>query len=330
MSTELGESHGPVGYSHHSYAYRDTGGSRVHQSIRSPYGRAYGPGDVVGVLLDFATPAAELAAAEGRDGGASAGPADGVRQARAAAAAAAGAEKEAIEAILHCSEPPQQAPGGSASAGASSSSSSSSSSASSASSSDAPPPPGAAAKHTVTRRWWGSSLRFFVNGEDQGIAFVHLTRDARLLPAASMYCGGSVRLNPGPVFAFPPSAARFPSASASGSGGAAEGGGAPGEAAGGGAGAAEPAPPQPPCCSPWRPFCETEEAPQLGVGGLHLAPLSPGGGDAAGASSTLLGTGLLRVGAYNFANTEFAFEGGVGGGGGGGGGGGAGRSRKRR
>ena len=43
-STELGESHGPVGYSQHSYGYRDEGGVRVHQSIRYKYGAPYGAG----------------------------------------------------------------------------------------------------------------------------------------------------------------------------------------------------------------------------------------------------------------------------------------------
>jgi hypothetical protein len=337
VSTELGESHGPVGYTHHSYGYRDVGGSRVHQSIRSAYGRPYGAGDVIGCLVDFATPQHELAAAEARDGGASAGPADGARQARAAAAAAAGADKDAIEALLHCTEPPQAVDGsaearagagagggagagaGSAGEGAGSSSSSSSSSSSAADLGAMP----AVAKHTVSRRWWGSSVRFFVNGEDQGVAFVHLTREARLLPAASMFSGGSVRLNPGPVFAHPPCAARFPAAAAapSSSGAGAEG---EGSGAASGAAAASAAAPTLPCCSPWRPFSETEEAPPLGAPGLSLSALAAPPG---AASSALLGSGLLRGTSYNFANTEFAFEGG---GAAKGGKEGGGRSKKRR
>jgi hypothetical protein len=136
-----------------------------------------------------------------------------------------------------------------------------------------------------------------VNGQDQGIAFIYLTREKRLLPAASMYGGGSVRLNPGPVFAFPPDPQKFPPADAP-------------------AAADAPAPAAPPsaelaafaCCSPWRPFSDTEE-PAEGVSGLPISSLSA---SQEVASSTLLGTGLLRVGttggtAYNFANTPFAY-----------------------
>ena len=287
-----------MGYTHHSYAYRDVSGSRVHQSIRSPYGRGYGAGDVIGVLLDFHTPAAVLASAEAVDGGASAGPADGARQAAAAAAAAAGASKEAIEALLHCADPPQE---------------------STAPTTTSAPP----SKHTVARRWWGSSLRFFLNGEDQGIAFVHLTRESRLLPAASMYSGGSVRINPGPVFAHPPSAALFPQGQAQEGEGGVEAGGE-GAAAAASSASEAPAPPLSPLCSPWRPFSDTEASlPAAATGLPSQAPA-----DGLAASSTLLGTGLLRggpTGAYNFANTEFAFAAG-----GGGKKEGGGRSRKRK
>lgn len=32
-------------------------------------------------------------------------------------------------------------------------------------------------KKTVNRRFWRSTCRFFVNGVDQGVAFVHLTKE---------------------------------------------------------------------------------------------------------------------------------------------------------
>lgn len=310
-STELGESHGPVGYSHHSYGYRDVGGARVHQSIRSTYGRAYGAGDVVGVLVDFNTPAQELTVGEGRDGGASGGPADGVRQGLAEEATKGGAGKEEIEGILHSTVTPT------------------------------PPPPHTPelpnGKHTVKRRWWGSSVRFFVNGEDQGIAFVHLTKEARIHPAASMFGGGAVRLNPGPVFSFPPSPSLFPCASpsvgvgvgvgaaasvppaaaavpAAATSAAAVVGGVEGDTSGGG-GCGVGVESALPKSSPWRPLCEADEGPSSSAtsGGLPLAPLSSASASAAVASSTLSGTGLLRVGtgggtAYNFKNTQFAYS----------------------
>lgn len=68
---------------------------------------------------------------------------------------------------------------------------------------DAPAQP-SNTQQTVNRRFWGSSVRFYVNGVDQGVAFIHLTGGERLFPAASPYAGGAVTFNPGPDFAFPP------------------------------------------------------------------------------------------------------------------------------
>lgn len=268
-ANDAAETSGPVGFDQHSYAYRDIGGTRVHQSIRSYYGKPYGAGDTIGCMISFDTDAEELAEAEKVDNGASAGPADGVRQARAKALAQAGATRDEIEATLMSPEPPQrpawaqqqeeakesaassssaaatgeegqaeaggeqegaaaaveeQGSGGAASAapgvfsavaegGAGAAAASSGGSASSGSTAPAPPKN---TKHTVHHRFWGSSIRFFVNGEDQGIAFIHLTAEKgkeRYYPAAAMYCGASVRLNPGPTFAFPPSTDKFPAGS---------------------------------------------------------------------------------------------------------------------
>lgn len=49
-----------------------------------------------------------------------------------------------------------------------------------------------------------SYIRFYVNGKDRGLAFVNLTSAEEYFAAASCYIGGSVRLNGGPNFAYPP------------------------------------------------------------------------------------------------------------------------------
>ncbi len=340
MSTELGEAHGPVGYDEHSYAYRDVSGCRVHQSIRSPYARPYGVGDVVGVLVDFETPPAELELAERTDGGASAGPADHERQARAAAASAAGASRAELEALLYNSSPPVRGPAAAEGAGGG---------ASAGGSGGAAPPGGANAKHSVQKRWWGSSVRFFVNGVDQGIAFVHLTRETRIHAAASVYGGGAVRLNAGPVFSFPPHAERFPPkdpivftstiaptalpvAAAAAAPAASLSSSSPKKPLAAAAAASSPAaapaaaaqpssPPAPPAslvpaaCSPWRPLSECTEAPAHGGGPRILAvdgTALVSDPSASVTSSSLAGTGLLRSvtagRGYNFAGTAFAYK----------------------
>lgn len=82
------ERHTPIGFDQHSYGYRSDSGSRVHQSVRSRYGRPWRSGDVIGCLIVFDTPEPLLADAEARtDAGASAGYMDGAR-ARAAYALA--------------------------------------------------------------------------------------------------------------------------------------------------------------------------------------------------------------------------------------------------
>ena len=254
-ANECADAHAAVGFDEHSYAVRDVGGSRVHQSVRSTYGAPFAPGDVVGCLISFDTPAAEVRAAErGSAGNASAGPADGgrVRQAQTAAAGGAATRRD-VEALLFKAAPPARLPWSEPYGDGAASTS-----AAGQHSAPAPPPllPPAApftsaaqawsaaslhqqqlvqqqlqptaggggaaggpplawrpgdpipknAKRVVNQRAWGSSLRFYVNGVDQGVAFVHLTRENRYYPAASCYDGGAVRFNPGPVFAFPPPA----------------------------------------------------------------------------------------------------------------------------
>ena len=323
-STDLGEAHGPVGYDLHSYGFRDIGGVRIHQSVRATYGqsRAYGPGDVIGVLVDFETPTAEIAAGEARDQGASAGPSDGERQVRAVAAAAAGASRAEIEAILYSTAPPvrlAEGLGGGAGAGAGGAGAG-------VSTTVAPatllPPNG---KHAVMRRSWGSSIRFFVNGEDQGIAFVHLTKEARIHAAASVYGGGAVRLNAGPTFAFYPDAAYFPratpvlpavidllaAAAVAAAATATDSLLTQQQSSSTLSAAAKPI--GPPRSSLWRSLSECAEAPL--PGGLMrsttdgIAPLVSG----TVATSSLAGSGLMRNvtagrGGYNFAGTAFAYK----------------------
>jgi hypothetical protein len=79
----------------HGYGLRDEGGLRVHQSVRTTYAaRSFGAGSVVGCMLQLQTDAAELAAAEARDAGASAGPADAARQRAAQEASERGAGRD--------------------------------------------------------------------------------------------------------------------------------------------------------------------------------------------------------------------------------------------
>jgi hypothetical protein len=108
------------------------------------------------------------------------------------------------------------------------------------------PPAPPSGKTTVNHRLWGSSIRFFLNGEDLGTAFIHLTKEItapatntavggsgsggeseissgnapsterfeKYFPAASCFGGASVRFNPGPSFTFPPPASAIPSRAA--------------------------------------------------------------------------------------------------------------------
>eukprot|EP00891_Asterochloris_glomerata_P008135 jgi/Astpho2/8135/e_gw1.00120.119.1_t len=50
-ATRKGELQAPVGYDAHSFAYRDSEGSKVHKSLREDFGESFGEGDVIGCLL---------------------------------------------------------------------------------------------------------------------------------------------------------------------------------------------------------------------------------------------------------------------------------------
>ncbi|CAM9831200.1 unnamed protein product, partial [Chrysoparadoxa australica] len=57
----------PCGYDKHSYAYRNLGGSKVHESKRyDSYGEAWGPGDVVGFYISLAKPGLDADPKENR------------------------------------------------------------------------------------------------------------------------------------------------------------------------------------------------------------------------------------------------------------------------
>lgn len=43
----------PVGYDSYSYAYRDSGGEKVHESFREAYGDTFSSGDVIGVYISL-------------------------------------------------------------------------------------------------------------------------------------------------------------------------------------------------------------------------------------------------------------------------------------
>ena len=43
----------PVGFDEFGYSYRDKTGDKVHLSFPAPYGEPYGPGDVIGLLLEL-------------------------------------------------------------------------------------------------------------------------------------------------------------------------------------------------------------------------------------------------------------------------------------
>ena len=45
--TRKAELQAPVGFDQHGYCYRDLEGSKVHQGLREPYGKAFREGDVV-------------------------------------------------------------------------------------------------------------------------------------------------------------------------------------------------------------------------------------------------------------------------------------------
>ena len=53
----------------------------------------------------------------------------------------------------------------------------------------------------------GGEVRFFLNGDDQGVAYADLAfagTGERFFPAASLYMGACVTLNGGPTFEYPP------------------------------------------------------------------------------------------------------------------------------
>jgi hypothetical protein len=201
-ANESADQFAPVGYDQHSYSMRDIGGQRIHQSIRKPYGKSFAPGDVIGCLIDFDTPEAEIIKTEAKDLGASAGPCDGERQREASALVESpeftAFSRELAEAVIVSNNqspiPPPWAPYAKAAPIVGLSKAVTNLLAARNCShlerrakaivdrerraaSEGTEIPNS--KRTVNNRFWRSSVRFFVNGEDQGIAFVHLTKQGK-------------------------------------------------------------------------------------------------------------------------------------------------------
>lgn len=269
ICNERAEVHAPVGYDQHGYAYRSKNGSRVHQSIRTRYASAYGPGDVIGCLIRFNVHPSEVAEAERLDEGASAGPADYWRQRAALAAKSSGASDEVVDAMLVNKNPPAfsseregreknhpmktriVSEGGNRNKG----------------NSNTTP---ANTKNTVYKRFRGSVVNFFKNGVDMGPAFVHLTKESWYYPVASLYGGAIVRFNPGPELACPPDPSILPPSS-------------------------------------YKLFCEAEAQDQIAAGVPNSA-LTPEILSAAAAVKSCLTDPSCKT-LYNFSNTAYAYSG---------------------
>jgi SPRY domain len=206
----------PLGSDTNGYAIRNRNLERIHQGIRYSFGRSSTssqdppsiardmcPGDVVGILIDFNTPADVIAEAIEMDQGASVGPRDGERLYRAiqtCVSRAPAVTRSDLEAMMlqpeparypqwHGSQERKQISG-------------------------VPQTPilkwkpgdfqPVNSRQTVALRHWGSSIRFYLNGKDLGPAFTHLTREPMYFPAITVFNGGVVKANPGPNFRFPP------------------------------------------------------------------------------------------------------------------------------
>lgn len=49
----LGDVHAPVGYDEYSYSFRDLDGGAFHVSRGKPYGQRWGPGDIIGCMIEI-------------------------------------------------------------------------------------------------------------------------------------------------------------------------------------------------------------------------------------------------------------------------------------
>ncbi|CAN0036101.1 unnamed protein product [Pylaiella littoralis] len=162
-SLPTGSLQGPVGYDKSSYAYRDTAGSKVHESLRTDnYGEPWGTGDVIGFLIKLKSPSSDDAI------DAVGAVSDSARLSVSAAAAAAAA------ASLAAGQSPSE---------------------------QAATAVAATAEESGVHAF--NEIRFFKNGRDQGVAFSGI-KPGTYFPAVSLYMGGSVRVNFGPEFVYPP------------------------------------------------------------------------------------------------------------------------------
>ena len=172
-------------YDKWSYAYCDMSGSRVHQSERvDDYGESFGPGDVIGCAIYLLPPTIPQAVGgEALDSAAKSdgsGGAGGVDGADGADSVDGGADIEsATVASHHHGEVPPEV------------------------FADLPAE---------------SHIRFYRNGVDQGVAYRGIPARA-YYPAVSVYMGGRVRANFGPIWLTPPlgAASSLPSGTTVGS-----------------------------------------------------------------------------------------------------------------
>ncbi len=189
----------PVGTDGWGYSYRDVNGAKVHQGVRQYYGSQFGAGDVVGMLIHFPSNCWE--------GGAAAPPVP-VEQ----------IPSEWVQPLKpHAPSTDTAPPPPTAAATAPLPAFPA------AASGVSPGTPGAGSVWERFNPPVHSYIRFYLNGVDQGIAFVNLTgsmgaltapgAESTVQSAASAACyfaaaaalgGGAVRLNPGPHFEFPP------------------------------------------------------------------------------------------------------------------------------
>lgn len=227
-----------IGADEHGYAFRDVNGAKVHNGKRDHYGAAFGPGCIVGCLLSIPQPrrakgtrkraaatstealaSTVLAGAgvtdEGAGAGAGAGGGAGAGAGASGTGAGAGAggdsssgpwEGEAGAGMdgeggegggSGLGAPPAPAGVGSSTGAGAAGASAGAGSGAGNPGSGHPAPAEDAGEETL------GVIRFFINGEDQGVAFAGV-KPGRYFAGASMYMGASVKINPGPEFKHPP------------------------------------------------------------------------------------------------------------------------------
>ena len=156
----------PCGCEPWSYSYRDVEGTKFTNAVPKSYAQPYGSGDVIGCRITLPD-AAAAASSSSRRGRAKKGASKAQEQAAAAAAAAAPAAQQVVYwgQMAYFVVPHREA--------------------------------GQVPKHK------GGQIRFYKNGEDQGVAFNDVL-SGEYYPAVSLYKNARVTYNFGPVSAAGP------------------------------------------------------------------------------------------------------------------------------